>query len=205
METKTKETPKPLLQTIGEGMLKAQQEIDELALQLSLGKVEAKEKFEEIKSEFIQKLNGLQIFLKSALDKSMPEVLKLKLKELELQLKVGRAESKESFDLQREALIVATIALEDEIRKSLQKVEASSYFHNEFEKLLLKLEILHLKFGIKKFEIKDAFHERMMRAKKSIRYFIDKTRRVKNGKSHTDFGAEIAEAYKHLKNAVKNL
>jgi hypothetical protein len=204
-KTNTKETSKPILQTLGEGMLKAQQEIDELALQLSLGKTEAKEKFEEIKKEFIERLNWLKQFLKSTLDKSMPVALKLQLEELELQLKVGKAETKESFDLQRAELIEATIALENEIRKTLEKLEVSGYFHHEVEKFLLKLEILRLKFGVKRFEIKDTFRTRMERAKKTIRHFADKAKKVNSRKTHIDFKEEIAEAYKHLKSAVKNL
>jgi hypothetical protein len=205
METETKEAPKPLLQKLGEGMLKAQQEIDELAVQLSLGKTEAKEKFEEIKKEFTERVNWLRQSIKSTFDKSMSVALKLKLEELELQLKVGQAETKEAFDLQRAALIEATIALENEIRKTLEKLEVSGYFHQEAEKFLLKLEILRLKFGIQRFEIKDTFRTRMERAKKSIHHFADRAKKMGSRKTHIDFKEEIAEAYKHLKSAVKNL
>jgi hypothetical protein len=204
-ETKTKETSKPILQVLGEGMLKAQQEIDELVLQLSLGKTEAKEKFEEIKEDFTKRVNELKQFLKSAMDKPVPVALKSKLEELELQLKEGKADTKAAFDLQRAALIEATIALENEIRKALEKIETSDYFHHEAEKFLLKLEILRLKFGIKKFEIKDAFRTRMAKAKKSIHGFADKATKIGTRKNHTGFRDEIAEAYKHLKSAVKNL
>jgi hypothetical protein len=205
METETREKPKPLLQTVGECMLKAQQEIDDLAVQLSLGKAESKEKFEEVKKEFIEKVNELKKLVKSSFEKSMPVALKLKLEELELQLKVGKADTKEAFDLQRAELIEATIALENEIRKVLEKIEAPDYFHHEVEKFLLKLEILRLKFGIKKFEIKDTFRIRMARAKKSIHSFADKATKIGTRKNHTGFKDEITEAYKHLKSAVKNL
>jgi hypothetical protein len=60
-ETKTKETSKPILQTLGEGILKAQQEIDELAVQLSLGKTEAKEKF-LLKLEILRLKFGIKGF-----------------------------------------------------------------------------------------------------------------------------------------------
>jgi hypothetical protein len=201
----TKKIPKPILQLLAEGMLQVQQEIEELALQLSLGKAEAKEKFEEIKNEFTEKVNGLKQFLKSSPEKTIPAVLKLKLEALELQLKVGKAETKEAFDLQRTALIEATIALENEIQAALEKLEASSYFHHEAEKFMLKLEILRLKFGIKRFEIKDAFRTGMERAKKSIHQFVGKAKKMGSRKPTIDFKEEIAEGYKHLKSAVKNL
>jgi hypothetical protein len=205
METEIKQSSKPLLQKLGEAMLEAQQEIDELAVQLSLGKAEAKEKFEEVKSEFTERLNWLKQSIKDSFNKSVPMGVKLKLEELELQLKVGKVESMESFDLQRVALIEATIGLENEIRNFLEKVEVSGYFHHEVEKFLLKLEILRLKFGITRFEIKDTFRSRMDRAKKSIHHFIDNAKKITSRKGHIDLKEEIAETYKHLKSAVKNL
>jgi hypothetical protein len=205
MEKETKETTPPLLQELGEGMLKAQQELDELAVQLSLGKAEAKEKFEEIKKEFNERVNALTHYVKSHFNNSLPKSLEEKLAKLEVYLKVGKAETKESFDLQRAALIEATIALENELRKALEKLEASGYFHHEAENFLLKLEILRLKFGIKKFEIKDAYRTRMNRAKKSINRFVADVKKVGTKKTHANFKEEMAEVYKHLKSAVKIL
>ncbi|MCA6408047.1 MAG: hypothetical protein IM575_02880, partial [Cytophagales bacterium] len=158
IETKIKT---PLLEKMAEGLLQAQQEIDELALQLSLGKSEAKEKLEEVKKEFIKGINTLKKSLQSALDQPIPLALKMKFEAVELQLQVGKVQSKESFDSQIKLLIVATIALEEEIRSLLHKMEVKGYFGHEIEKFLLKLEILRLKFGIKKFEIKEGFRSEM--------------------------------------------
>jgi hypothetical protein len=205
MENEVKENSKPLLQKLGEGILKAQQEIDELALQLSLGKSEAKDKFEELKKEFTQNVNEVKNFIKSKVDKSLPASLQLRLDELELRLKVGKAETQETFEVQRSALVEATIALENEIREALEKIQVPNHFQHEVEKFLLKLEILRLKFGVKRFEIRDAFRARMSRAEKSIQRFIEKAGKLGSKRSSSDFKKEIAEAYKHLKSAVKNL
>ena len=203
METKAK---KPILQTLGEGMLQMQQEIDELALQLSLGKADAKDKFEEFKSEFKSKLNGLKNLLKAAIDQSIPIGIELKVKELEFHLTSDNVISKESFETQRAALIAATIALEKEIVVVLQKAEVSEYFHHEVEKFLLKLEILRLKFGIKRFEIKDAFRIGMASAGKVIGKLSSKAKKINRTKSsQSELEEEIATAYKSLKSAVKNL
>lgn len=204
MKDKTQEASKPFLQWLGQSLLNVQQEIDELALQLSLGKAEAKDKFEEVKMDFAKTIANLRESFKSLLKKSMPMAIKLKLEELELQLRLGPAENKESFDSQRTALISATIALENEIRKALENAEVSHNFKHEVEKFLLKLEILSLTFGIKRFELKDAFRSRMAHAKKAIHRFIDKTR----GKKSTAQGQvidEVSKAYKHLRSAIKNL
>ena len=52
MQAGTKEAPQPLLRKLGQRMLKVQEEIDELAVQLSLSKDETKGKFEEVKKKF---------------------------------------------------------------------------------------------------------------------------------------------------------
>ncbi len=206
MKTKRNEVHKPLLQRLGEGMLKAQQEIDELAVQLSLGKADARDKFEEIKRGFKSRLADLKQVLKTALNQPIPVDLKMKIQELELQLKVGKAKSKQSFDLQRQALIAATLALEEDIRKALQDDDVSDNFKDEVEKFLLKLEILRLKFDIKKFEIKDAFRAQMKKVSKSIGKIAEKANQVAHpAKGHETFRREITAAYKSLKGAVKHL
>lgn len=207
METEMKELRNPILKTLSESLLQLQQEIDELALQLSLGKSDARDKFEEIKNEFKSKLTGLKLLLNTAIDRAIPVDLDLKMKELDLQLQSNKAISIETFEAQRTALITATVALEEELVKVLKKVEVSDYFHHEVEKFMLKLEIVRLKFGIKRFEIKDAFHARMTSAKKAIEKISTKAKKIegraRSGKH--ELTEDITTAYKHLKNAVKNL
>ena len=207
METKETKIKTPLLEKMAEGLLQAQQEIDELALQLSLGKSEAKEKLEEVKKEFIKGINTLKKSLQSALDQPIPLALKMKFEAVELQLQVGKVQSKESFDSQIKLLIVATIALEEEIRSLLHKMEVKGYFGHEIEKFLLKLEILRLKFGIKKFEIKEGFRSEMATVRKSIESFRENAKKLKAlpAAAYDDIKTEISSNYKSLRNAIKKL
>jgi hypothetical protein len=207
METKETKIKTPLLEKMAEGLLQAQQEIDELALQLSLGKSEAKEKLEEVKKEFIKGINTLKKSLQSALDQPIPLALKMKFEAVELQLQVGKVQSKESFDSQIKLLIVATIALEEEIRSLLHKMEVKGYFGHEIEKFLLKLEILRLKFGIKKFEIKENFRSEMATIRKSIESFRENAKKLKAlpAAAYDDIKTEISSNYKSLRNAIKKL
>lgn len=207
METNETKIKTPLLEKMAEGLLQAQQEIDELALQLSLGKSEAKEKLEEVKKEFIKGINTLKKSLQSALDQPIPLALKMKFEAVELQLQVGKVQSKESFDSQIKLLIVATIALEEEIRSLLHKMEVKGYFGHEIEKFLLKLEILRLKFGIKKFEIKEGFRSEMATVRKSIESFRKNAKKLKAlpAEAYDDIKTEISSNYKSLKNAINKL
>jgi hypothetical protein len=204
IETKIKT---PLLEKMAEGLLLAQQEIDELALQLSLGKSEAIEKFEEVKKEFVRGISTLKKSVQSALDQPIPLALKMKFEAVELQLQVGKVQSKESFDSQIKTLIAATIALEEEIKSLLHKMEVKGYFGHEIEKFLLKLEILRLKFGIKKFEIKEGFRSEMATVRKSIESLRKNAKKLKAlpAAAYDDIKTEISSNYKSLKNAINKL
>jgi hypothetical protein len=207
METNETKIKTPLLEKMAEGLLLAQQEIDELALQLSLGKSEAKEKLEEVKKEFVRGISTLKKSVQSALDQPIPLALKMKFEAVELQLQVGKVQSKESFDSQIKTLIAATIALEEEIKSLLHKMEVKGYFGHEIEKFLLKLEILRLKFGIKKFEIKEGFRSEMATVRKSIESFRENAKKLKAlpAAAYDDIKTEISSNYKSLRNAIKKL
>src|SRR5689334_24714203 len=59
MRTKETTSGKTLLEEVGEKLQLARQELDELAVQLALGKAEVKDKFEEMKKSFLKRLNEL--------------------------------------------------------------------------------------------------------------------------------------------------
>lgn len=208
METPAKELEKLPLSTLEESMLGIQREIDELALQLSLGKADVKDKFEEIKKEFEVKLASLKhLFNRAEVSQFVPIRLEWKLQDLELQLRSGSSASKESFGAQCSALIAATIDLGKDVASVFQKTKTSNYFRHETETFLLKLDILRLKFGSKQFKIRNSFRSNMRGAKKVIRQISHK---VQGAESKTRRGKreakrEIAVVYKHLKSAVKNL
>ena len=208
METPAKEMEKLPLSTLEESMLKVQRDIDELALQLSLGKADAKDKFEEIKKEFEVKLSSLKHLLnKVVINQFVPIRLEWKLQDLELQLRSHNGVSRESLEAQCSALVAATIDLGRDVAGVFQKAKTSNYFRHEVETFLLKLEIIRLKFGIKQFKIRNSFRSNMRGAKRLIRQISCKVQgaesTARNGKREAK--KEIAVVYKHLKSAVKNL
>jgi len=77
-------------------------------------------------------------------------------------------------------------------------------FSHDIEKFKLKLEIIRLKFNLKKFEVKDAFKEGMSNARREIETGI--RNKLKDGSSkYSDFQDEMSLAYKHLKKALSDL
>ncbi len=207
MEAETKGTEKTILEKITGKLTKAQQELDELAVQLALGKAEAKDKFEEVKKEFRTQVSELKHKFASSVMQEMVNVSKAKFEELELQLALGRADTADAFDEQSKKILNSLQALENEIKgKFKQSIEVDS-FSQEIEAFKLKVEILRLKFLLKKFEVKDSFKEKMNDASRVIdKLKTSAKEKLGSGKEkYDDFKDEVQLAYKHLRKALESL
>jgi len=207
MKAEVKSQEKPVLEKIAGKLMKAQQELDELVLQLSLGKAEAREKFEEIKKEFKAQVSELkQTFNNSSL-KETGNKIKAMLEELELQLALGKADSVEIFEAQSKKILLALHELEHEIKERLPQTEEVNFFKYDIESFKLKLEILRLKLLLKNFEIKDVFKERMNDARNTIEKLKTSAKeKLGSGKGkYSDFKDEVQLAYKHLRKALESL
>lgn len=193
-------------QKIARNILEAQKEIDELAVQLALGKAEAMEKFEEIKREFRTKVGELKLLLQESPNR-LPADLRQKIEELEVQLALGKAESKEMFATQKKKILAAIHHLENELRIGVGKIKTPHYFAHEAEKFRLKLEILRLRFSLKKFEVKDEFREGMSNARREIEKMSKNVKGTlhQGREKYADLSDQVSQAYSHLKKAVKNL
>lgn len=205
---KTQEpTEKSVLQNVSEKLLTAQQEIDELALQLALGKAEAKDKFEEIKKEFRTQVGELKNLLETTSDNSLSTEVRAKIEELELQLALGKADSKDLFEEQKKKITKAVTSLEEEIKAQWKKLKSPDFFTHEAEKFKLKLEIIRLRFGLKKFEVKEDYQTTMAAVRREIEKMTSGTKdKLNKGKEkYDDFNDEISLAYKHIKKAVDSL
>jgi hypothetical protein len=204
METQTKNIEKPILTRIAEKLLKAQQEIDDMAVQMALGKAEARDTFEEVKTEFRKRLTELK---KDFSTISQHESLVAKIEALEGMLNTGPAAEKSAFEAQKERIFAALAALESEMMKKIKSIPTGDDFVHEMEKFKLKMEILRLKFGLRKFELKEDFRRRMAEARKKIESITAQAKnKIKIGKSkYSDFNDEVQLAYNHLKKALEAL
>lgn len=198
---------KSLLEKIAAKLMRAQQELDELAIQLALGKVEAKEKFEEVKKEFRAHVQEVKNKLTSKLLKEMVTATTQKLEELEVQLALGKADSAEIFEAQTKKILRAIQSLEKEIKDKLPQTDELNSFGYEMEKFKLKIEILRLKFILKRFEVKDEFKDRMQQARKRIDHLKESAMvKLNEGKDKAeDFKDEVQVIYKHLRKALESL
>lgn len=205
---KTEETTETnILQKVTDKLLAAQQEIDELALQLALGKADARDKFEDIKREFRSKVSELKNILANPAENYLSPEVKAKIEELELQLALGKADSKDLFEGQKKKIMNALTNLEEDIQKNWRRIKAPDFFVHEVEQFKLKMEILRLRFRLKKFDVRDDYRNRMQTVRREIKKMTTKAKDRVNARQekYDDFKYEISLAYKHIKNAVESL
>lgn len=206
MEPDVKSTKKILL-SVADKLLAAQREIDELTVQLALGKAEARDKFNEIKKDFSEKVSELKMFLANIPSGLEMSVLRTKIDELEMHLIQGEVNTREAFEAQKENLLKATSALEKTLERKVPFTAELQHFIHEMEKFRVKLEILRLRFSLKKMELKNEFRNRMDQAKA----YIGEQRTLLNDKieegkeKYEDFRDEIRLAYTHFRKALREL
>lgn len=176
MDAQVKTTEKTILLTLADRLVEAQRELDELTLQLALGKAEAKEKFEEIKKQFSARLSTLRRVLESQKVDNISREITARLDELEKVLSAGKVEDKGMFAAQKKLIMKSLIAFEHEVKKRLPENLDAQHFAHEIENFKLKMEILRLRFVLKRFTIEDDIKSNMDEAHKTVNKLIEKAR-----------------------------
>lgn len=180
---------------IEEKLQEAHQMVDELILQLALGKAEASDKLEELKKDFSTKISQWKNEFKNsafinALNAALEEPAPTP--ELTLEQKIDK-------------IFTTLSSFESEIKKDHQP--KNSYVFYDLEVFKLKLEILRLRLKGKKFEITQGFRTKMDKAK----HFISKVNHqlsdeIESGrKKIAHISDEASEAFDHLRKAIHSI
>ncbi len=177
MDTQTKSTEKPILLNLAEKLVEAQRELDELVLQLALGKAEVRDKYEEIKNEFRYRVVNFKNTLLSRQAQGVYKDIIARLDQLEDRLKSGNAESRERFVEEKKFILKTLRAIETEIKILLPDNLDIQYVKQEMEDFKLKLEILHLKLLLKRFTIKEELKSNTAEVRRRVSIVIDKARK----------------------------
>jgi hypothetical protein len=173
MKTTGSSSEKRFLVSVAENLLAAQQEIDDLMLQLALGKAEAKDKFEELKKDFKASMASLKLQVISFTDAGINSKTQDAIEQLENALEKPVANNLIEFEAQRTKLLALIEIIQDKVEEWLTSKQLSHEFINEFEKFKLKLEILNLKFTLKRFEVKDNFQNFIKDSSKALHRIVD--------------------------------
>jgi len=198
MDTPDKITEKPILVNLSDRLMEAQRELDELTLQLALGKAEANEKFEEIKKQFYVRLGHLKKLFKAQQIHELSKEITTKLDELEAVLNAGKVEDKEMFLVQKKLILKSLYAFESELKKRMpENIDVQNFVH-DIKNFKMKLEILRLKFALKTFAIKDDIKTNMAEARRKITRWIEKAnKKVIEGEN------KIMDMQKNVKNTYR--
>lgn len=205
MENSSK-NQRPILVKIAEQLLKDQQELDLLAVQLSLGKAEAKDKVNEAKAELKRKIHDLKVWFATEYEENSEwaKTTNLILDDLDSKL-IDSAE--DHFETSKRDILSALEKLENQIKKNPAAQKLSILFTVYSEKVRLQFEILEQNIEGKKLEVSENFKEKLDEVRKKIDSIIE---RFDEKKAEADmklevFKDEIGVVYDHLKKAFRAL
>jgi hypothetical protein len=198
-----KTTNTPLADAIISGIRNAATELELLRVQISLGKLEAKELFEDVKTEFKERIQKSKDRFNHF--KKEEHVLKLinALEFLLVQLALGKAETAELFNEQAKKIKASINETERQIESNPQLKEFYAETHLELEKFRMKLELLELHYKLNKLKVELNFEEKrtefMARLDKLKSILEEKETGAKRKFYH--FKEEVAQAVDHIKKA----
>lgn len=200
------ENQKPILVKIADQLLKDQQELDHLAVQLSLGKVEVKEEFEKTKSKMKNSLHEFKVELNSEIDQDYA-FLDSSLTDLENELDEGEAKTKEIFLKQKKNILKKLETVKIEIENNPNILKIADFFTSAAIKTKLQLEILEKNFDEKKAELTAEYNQEMITAQEKINAIISKLKEKQEDANlkWENFKDEIHISYEHLRKAIHAL
>lgn len=200
------EIQKPILVKIADQLLKDQQELDYLVVQLSLGKVEVIEEFEKTKSKMKNVLHEFKVELNSEIDKEYA-FLDNSLTDLENELDEGEVKTKEMFLKQKKNILKKLDAVKIEIENNPNVLKIADFFTSASIRTKLQLEILEKNFDKKKTELTEEYNQEMITAQEKINAIISKLKEKQEDANlkWENFKDEIHISYEHLRKAIHAL
>lgn len=203
----SKDKKQPFLVRIADRLVKDQQELDEMAVQLALGKAEAKDKFEEVKKQMRKRIRKISDKVEIEIEegKDWAQSLQTKLSNLREKLKKDKAETPEALHQQKQEIVTGLNEVEKEMEKS-GKSRFSRSFALASEKIKLQMDLLDKKWDAGKKEISEEFKEEMGKAKQKLNTISAKLKDKADDVDDRfdDFKDDVRDAYENLKRAVKS-
>ncbi|MFT5165753.1 MAG: hypothetical protein ACI8P3_000982 [Saprospiraceae bacterium] len=181
--------------------------IEELELQISLGKAEAKDTFKVEKKNITKFFNQQKTEFKKADAKTEKQRISLvqKLTELNASLLVAVPDSKRPFENWRKKIM--QLVHETENLARMMYKDAGERATRQLDELKEGLDNYRIQLALGKFETKgkiNASQNALIEAlEKTIALFDEK--KEENGKSIENFMEEISHSFDHLKNAFSEI
>lgn len=170
------------------------------------------ENLESHKSSFLSFIDTSMERLDSVLSGDAAHSARQALEELRVQLALGKAESREALEAQKNKL---DSALHDaEVRYASLKEEANDDFHkwtSEFEewteKIQTRMDIAKLQYSLGKAEAKEELEKKRQGLSKQLQSMKEKLDALEDkGEDKVEtFSKELSDSFSHFKKAVKGL
>ncbi|MBI3512445.1 MAG: hypothetical protein HY064_17430 [Bacteroidetes bacterium] len=181
---------------------KAATGIENLQVQLSLGEAEAADKYEEVKKKFNSFLHNAKAKIGTQSRRAAND-LRAEVDELQVQLSLGKADSRDKFEEQKKKISKSM----DKLERKIKSAEKASGFEeellHEIETMRIKLEVIRIHYALGQMEALEEFENKKhdlseMLAKTKAKVAVKKEEFAKKRQRRY---AEIRESYKHLKKA----
>lgn len=182
---------------------KSVSELEDLQVQIALGKSEAHDLFEDVKKKFNGFLHNAK--QKITVSKEKKEKIRGDFDDLQVQLALGKAETLELFNEQKKKIFSAISKLEKsmENKTSVFAKDVEEKVKHEIERFRIKTEVLRVQFELGKLEAKEEFEKRKHEFAENIEKLKAKFTSQKKAAAKTRQlrHQEIKAAYKHVKKA----
>jgi hypothetical protein len=188
---------------------KFDQELEDLEIQLNLGSQEVIDAYERQKEAF----KGFVHETRESVDHMGSEQaskFKGKLEALQVQLALGRAESRDAYEAQKKKLDEAMQEAAQEYEKLKEETEEdmnefSAGFKTGVERFQTRLDIMRVKFHLGAADARDEWEEKQKEMKEKFGEMRQqmKKRQTENEQKWDDFSEEVTESYTKFKSAVR--
>ena len=189
---------------LGKLINKAETELDELRLKISLGKMDGAELFEDMKKDLRNSFHEISTEVQTE-GKEVAESVRANIETLQLQLALGKAEAKDTYEEQKIKISDAIHQLEQNVRDSRNAMssEAKIKIQNELEKFRLKMEILQIRYELGRLDLKDNVETKKQKFKKEFDELLADVKEETSEKVE-EYGTNLKNAYEALRKSLQS-
>ncbi len=196
---------KSIADTIINGLKKAVVELEEFRVQAALGKAEAHDAFDAAKKNLRHFMHETEQRF-GASQQTVTDVgseLKAAIQTLQVQLALGKAETRDLFEEQRKKITEALHTIETFLKNNKLTAEFKESITREIQKFRIKLEILKLRYELNTITVHEEFEQKKREFSTKLDILAENLRRKEKTaeKNWDHFKEDVAEAYGDMKKA----
>lgn len=183
---------------------KAESELDELRLKITLGKMNGADLFEDLKKELHDFFNNITSEVKAE-GKDVAESLRTNVTSLQDQLALGKADALEAYEAQKLKISAAILQLEQNVRDSRSSLSSASKIkiQNELEKFRLKMEVIQIRYELGRLDLKDNVETKKQKFKKEFDELLSGLEEAVPDKIE-EHGNNLKNAYEALRKSLQS-